>query len=204
MKTLMKKRLILVLLLLTQIACSEQTMLNKLNQSQPILAFGDSLTFGYGAPSNKSYPAVLESISGFRVINAGINGELSNEGLNRLTLLLDTHQPQLLLLCHGANDMLQKRNLETMKSNLEAMIILAKERNIDVLLVAIPNTNILLTPLKQYQEVADAMQVPLENELMSDILGQPSLHSDLIHPNEMGYQRMAEKIYQSLIDLGAI
>lgn len=204
MKTLMKKRLILVLLLLTQIACSEQTMLNKLNQSQPILAFGDSLTFGYGAPSNKSYPAVLESISGFRVINAGINGELSNEGLNRLTLLLDTHQPQLLLLCHGANDMLQKRNLETMKSNLEAMIILAKERNIDVLLVAVPNTNILLTPLKQYQEVADAMQVPLENELMSDILGQPSLHSDLIHPNEMGYQRMAEKIYQSLIDLGAI
>jgi acyl-CoA thioesterase-1 len=54
------------------------------------------------------------------VINAGINGELSSEGLIRLEALLDLHKPQLLLLCHGANDILQKRDLTKMADNLEA------------------------------------------------------------------------------------
>jgi len=179
-------------------------MLNKLNHSDAILAFGDSLTFGYGASKQQSYPAVLSGLSGLEVINAGINGELSAEGLHRLEKLLDWYQPKLLLLCHGANDMLQKRNLQTMAENLEAMIDLAQLRDIQVLLIAVPNTNLLLTPLKEYQQVADKMSVPLVNDLVSDILSKPSLHSDIIHPNALGYQKMAEHIHQDLIKLGAL
>lgn len=198
------KILLLLPLLLSLFACSDPTMLKKLNTTQPILAFGDSLTFGYGAPKNQSYPAVLSELSGLNVINAGISGELSADGLERLENLLDVHQPQLLLLCHGANDMLQKRSLAIMQSNIEAMIRLADIRNIEVLLIAVPNTNLLLTPLKQYQQAADNMNVAIENDLMSDILRQPSLHSDIIHPNAQGYQEMAEKIHQTLIQLGAL
>lgn len=179
-------------------------MLTKLDESSTILAFGDSLTFGYGAPTQKSYPSILSELTGLNVINAGINGEVSSEGLKRLESLLDKHKPQLLLLCHGANDMLQKRSLESMATNLELMITIAQKRNIEVLLIAVPNTNILLTPLKQYQEVANKMQVPLENDLISNVLSKPSLHSDIIHPNASGYQRIAENIYQRLIQLGAL
>jgi lysophospholipase L1-like esterase len=204
MEKFIKKLIILIPLLFTLIACSDKPMLNKLDTTSSILAFGDSLTFGYGAAKNESYPAVLSDLTGLSVINAGINGEVSSEGLKRLEALLDKHQPQLLLLCHGANDMLQKQDLTQMADNLIAMINLAQHRDIDVLLIAVPNTNILLTPLKQYQQVADEMNIPLENDLISDILSQPSLHSDLIHPNAMGYRQIAETIHQKLINLGAI
>lgn len=178
-------------------------MLKELDQHSPILAFGDSLTFGFGAPTQHSYPTVLNKLIGIPVINAGISGELSQDGLKRLEKLLDRLQPQLLLLCHGANDMLQKRDMQEMKTNLEAMILLAQERGIQILLISVPNTNLLLTPLKQYQEVADKMEIPLENELIADILRKPALHSDIIHPNALGYQKMAEGLYQKLIALNA-
>lgn len=200
----MKKLLLLLPLILSLFACSEKPMLSKLNQTDTILAFGDSLTFGYGASTQQSYPAVLSQLTGLRVVNEGINGELSEEGLKRLEGLLDLHEPRLLLLCHGANDMLQKRSLETMATNLETMIKLAQQRNIEVLLIAVPNATIFLKPLEQYQQVADKMKVPLENDLIADILGQPALHSDIIHPNALGYQKMAEKIHQDLISLGAL
>ncbi|MFT6985007.1 MAG: acyl-CoA thioesterase-1 [Psychromonas sp.] len=186
-------------------SCSEPTnMLQPLNPSQPILAFGDSLTFGYGADTNQSYPAQLSKLINRRVINAGVNGELSGEGLLRLEKLLDRYKPQLLLLCHGANDLLQKADLEKMADNLKKMIKMAQDRDIQVLLIAVPNTSLLLTPLKQYQQVATQMNIVVENDLLADLLAQPELHSDLIHPNHLGYQKIAETIAQLLKKQGAI
>jgi len=185
-------------------ACSDAPRLQKLKQTDTILAFGDSLTFGYGAPTGSSYPAVLSELTGLTIINEGSSGEVSAKGLKRLAGLLDRYQPQLLILCHGANDMLQKRDLGKMASNLEAMIALAQQRDIDILLLAVPTANLFLTPLQQYTEVADKMQVPLNHDLIADILSQPALHSDIIHPNALGYRKIAEQIHQDLIDLGAL
>ncbi len=186
-------------------SCSDYSnMLQPLNPDQPILAFGDSLTFGYGAPADKSYPAQLSRLINRPVINAGINGELSKNGLARLEQLLEQHQPQLLLLCHGANDMLKKSDLSLMADNLRAMISMAQERDIQVVLIAVPNTTLLLTPLKQYQQVADEMNIIVENNVLSDVLSKPGFHSDLIHPNALGYRQIAEVIAQLLTDKGAI
>jgi len=186
-------------------SCSEPAnMLRPLNPDQPILAFGDSLTFGYGADKNQSYPAQLSRIINRKVINAGVNGELSGEGLLRLEKLLDLYQPQLLLLCHGANDLLQKSDLDKMADNLREMIKLAQDRNIQVLLIAVPNPGLLLRPLKQYQQIGKEMNVVVENDLLSDVLAKPKLHSDIIHPNHLGYQKMAETIAQLLKTHGAI
>lgn len=199
------KYIVIIPLIIFLFSCSEpKTMLQPLNDFQPILAFGDSLTFGYGAAKNESYPAQLSKIIDKEIINEGINGELSRNGLNRLEKILDKHQPQLLLLCHGANDMLQKRNLDNMADNLRAMILLAQQRDIQVVLFAVPNTTLLLSPIKQYQEVADEMNVIVDNELFADILKQPKLHSDLVHPNALGYRQIAERIAQLLADHGAI
>lgn len=196
---------LIVPLLLILFSCSDATeMLQPLNPDQPILAFGDSLTFGYGADKNQSYPAQLSKLLNREVINGGISGELSSEGLLRLAHLLDSYKPQLLLLCHGANDMLHKSDLDKMADNLKKMIKLAQDRDIQVVLIAVPNTNLLLTPLKQYQQVAKQMNIVLENDLLSDVLAQPKLHSDLIHPNYLGYQKIAESIAQLLKERGAI
>jgi len=179
-------------------------MLQPLNQQQSILAFGDSLTFGYGANEQQSYPAQLSKLIDMQVINAGVNGELSQDGLLRLENILDTYKPQLLLLCHGANDILQQRDLNVMADNLRAMVTLAEDRDIQVVLIAVPQVNLLLTPIKQYQQVADEKQLVVDKTMLADLLKQPALHSDIIHPNYLGYQKIAQTIAQLLKAHGAI
>ncbi|WP_354625606.1 GDSL-type esterase/lipase family protein [Psychromonas sp. MME2] len=173
-------------------------MLQQLNPLQPILSFGDSLTFGYPASPHQSYPAQLSKLINRDVINAGVNGELSGTGRLRLERLLDRYEPQLLLLCHGANDMLQQRSLDEMVDNLRAMIALAQARDIQVVLLAIPNTLQLLAPIKQYQYVASEMAIHIDTTIFTTILKQPSLLSDAIHPNALGYQKLAQAIAQLL------
>lgn len=186
-------------------SCSEPApMLQPLNHQQPILAFGDSLTFGYGADEQQSYPAQLSKLIDIQVINAGVNGELSRDGRLRLENLLDTHKPQLLLLCHGANDILQQRDLNIMADNLRAMVTLADDRDIQVVLIAVPHVNLLLTQVKQYQQVADEKQLIIDKTMLADLLKQPVLHSDIIHPNYLGYQKMAQTIAQLLKEHGAL
>ncbi|MFT6925583.1 MAG: acyl-CoA thioesterase-1 [Psychromonas sp.] len=187
------------------LSCSEPTiMLTPLSQEQPILAFGDSLTFGYGASTTQSYPAQLSELINISIINAGINGELSRDGLARLDALLALHKPQLLLLCHGANDMIQKRDLTLMAENLKEMIGLARERKIQVVLIAVPRPGLILSPFAQYQQVADDMRVVIENDIITDTLQQPKYHSDLIHPNGLGYQQIAQAIANLLEKHGAL
>lgn len=179
-------------------------MLSALNSAQSILAFGDSLTFGYGAEKNMSYPAQLSRLINREVINEGINGELSYQGLLRLESLLDKHQPKLLLLCHGANDLLQNLQRDKMAENLRAMIELARYREIQVVLIAVPDSSLSLAPVKQYQDIAKQMDTVIEKQLLADVLSQPDLHVDPIHPNQFGYQVIAERIAQLLICHGAI
>lgn len=104
----------------------------------------------------------------------------------RLEKLLERHKPQLLLLCHGGNDILQKRELDKMADNLSAMITLAQDRDIQVVVIGVPQLDLFLSPIKQYQQVADEKQVVIESELLADLLKQPGLHSDLVHPNHLG------------------
>jgi lysophospholipase L1-like esterase len=174
-----------------------------LSQQDTILAFGDSLTFGYNAQSSQSYPAVLSKLSGLKIINAGILGETSEDGLKRLPALLETHSFKLMILCFGGNDIIQGVSMATLKSNLKTMIQIAKEKHIEVLLVSVPNLGLFgLSPLALYEEVADEENIPLLSGMLADILSQPSLKSDQIHPNALGYKQMGEKIYESLKENG--
>ncbi|MEH6453726.1 MAG: GDSL-type esterase/lipase family protein [Psychromonas sp.] len=201
----MKYLLISITLLTALFACSNSDIkLKELNQQQPILAFGDSLTFGKGATASQSYPAQLSDLLNIEVINKGVNGELSKDGLQRLALLLDKYDPQLLLLCHGGNDLIKKQDLNKLSDNLKDMIKLAKERDIQVVLIAVPKPSLILSPLKLYKEVADEMQVAIENEVISDVLQQQNLHSDMAHPNDLGYEKIAQAIYQLLQENGAL
>jgi acyl-CoA thioesterase I len=164
-----------------------------------ILAFGDSLTYGYGAAPSESYPARLEQMLGRRVINGGISGELSIEGLKRLPTLLRTYKPKILILCHGGNDILKKQDLQTLRRNLEEMIRLAQTHNIDVILVSVPQFGILqLTPPPLYAELAEAYHLEIEEDILADILHDNRYKSDYIHPNALGYQKMAEAIEKLL------
>jgi lysophospholipase L1-like esterase len=184
---------------------NKSTKMNTLLPHDTILAFGDSITYGHGASHNESYPALLSSLSGHKVINAGINGETSDEGLQRLPQRLEDKSIKLMILCFGGNDILRRQSMDALKNNLKTMIRMAKIKEIDVLLVAVPNISLFgLAPLELYEEVAKEEKVPLLGGVLANILSQPSLKNDQIHPNALGYKQMAEKIYESLVENGWI
>jgi len=202
----MKKVLLLVLTLFIS-ACDNKPdpVFNKLSQEAIILAFGDSLTYGAGASKGANYPSVLSVLSAHTVINAGISGEISSNGLSRLPALLDKHQPELLVLIHGGNDMLRKIPQQQTSDNLKQMINEAQQRNIKVVMLGVPKFNLfLLSSSEIYQQVAEEYKVPVDLESLSHILSDNALKSDTIHPNDQGYRLMAENIYELLVEAGAL
>lgn len=184
--------------------CSKIERLPKLGPDAVILAFGDSLTAGTGAGVNESYPAVLARISGHKVVNAGIPGEISADGLSRLPEVLDREKPALLILCHCANDLLRHMDQGQAADNLRAMVRMARERGISVVLIAVPLPEITLTPPLFYSGVAKEFGIPCECKILSRILGQRSLKSDYIHPNATGYRKMAEAVADLLKKSGGL
>ncbi len=196
---------LILLLLVALTACSGgDAGLPRLGTDATILSFGDSLTRGTGADDGESYPDLLAQLTGRTVINAGIPGELSEQGLKRLPALLDEHQPDLLILCHGGNDLLRKKDLGQMDANLRAMIKLAQDRAIPVVLIGVPQPSIFLSTAKVYSEIAEGTGTLLIEDIIADVLGDNSLRSDPAHPNKQGYQRIAEAVYTVLQDAGAV
>ena len=135
-------------------ACSKTPQLPLLAADATILAFGDSLTAGTGAGDAESYPAVLARLTGRNVVNAGVPGEVSAGGVQRLPELLERERPALLILCHGGNDLLARQNPQLVADNLRTMLRTAVERGVPVLLVAVPSPDLMLKPPGLYEELA--------------------------------------------------
>ena len=184
--------------------CSQQAKLALLPADAVVLAFGDSLTFGTGANENESYPAQLARLTGRRVLREGIPGEVSAAGLERLPALLDEHRPRLLLLCHGGNDFLRRLPKDKAAENLRAMIRLAKDRGIDVLLIGTPEMGFTLTPPDFYASIAKEFKLPYEGDVLTKILRDSTLKADQVHPNAQVYRLMAERVADLLKKSGAI
>lgn len=194
---------IVVLLILFGIRLVQEPKMTPLKSTDTVLAIGDSLTYGFMVAPKHSYPYWLSKMSGHPVINAGINGETSSEGLARLPKLLKDPSVKLMILCLGANDILQGKSIAALKKNLKEMIHMAKEKEIRVLLVSVPNFTLIgLSDMDIYEEIAKEEHVILAPNILADILKQPSLKIDQVHPNASGYEQMSKMIYARLKDVG--
>lgn len=184
--------------------CSSVPQLPRLPADGVVLAFGDSITFGTGAKGGESYPAVLAQLIGRRVVNAGVPGEVTAEGLARLPGVLDRERPALVVLCHGGNDLLRRLDRGETAANLRALVRMVRERGIAVVLVGVPALDLSLSPPKFYREVADEFAIPYDGKTLPRILGKGSLKSDYIHPNAAGYRELAEALAKLLARSGAL
>lgn len=179
--------------------------MTRLSETDVILAFGDSLTYGTGVSDENSYPSVLENRIGRRVINEGIPGELSADGLLRLPELLVEYKPALVVICHGGNDFLRKQSIDNLEKNLKQMIQLAKDAGSEVMLVAVPKPKLLnLADAEVYIKVAKEMNVAFVEHALSEILSKNEWKSDAVHPNAQGYQYLAEAVESKLTAAKAI
>jgi len=191
--------LVLVLLL---VACGK-TELTKLDENSVVLAFGDSLTAGLGVNKSDAYPAELAQMLGVTVINAGVSGETTVQGLKRLPIELETHTPDLVILFEGGNDILRNMDLTLTKQNLNAMIDLIEQAGAEVVLVAVPRKALFSSAAKLYPELAKEHDIPLQKDIVATLLKQPAMKSDSVHFNEAGYRAIAEAVKKLLEKHGA-
>ncbi len=174
--------------------CDQAPTIAPLGDDAVILAFGDSLTFGTGANKQQAYPAQLQALISRTVINAGNPGEVSNTGLHRLPALLKQHQPDLVIICHGGNDILRRQNLQQTSSNIQQMIDMSQAHGAEVILVGVPEFGIFLSSAGFYTELAEVNRLPIENTVLSEVLKVAAYKSDQIHPNADGYGVLAARL----------
>ncbi len=197
--------LLILVLALALAACSGSTpKLPKLAPTDVILAFGDSLTYGTGAGESESYPVVLSQLIGRPVVAAGFPGEVTAGGLERLPDVLDEVKPRILLLCMGGNDMLRGTGYAGAEANLRAMIKVAQERGISVVLIAVPQPALFSGNAPFYEAIARDNRLPLEGSVLKSLMYDNDYKSDPIHPNAKGYRKMAKAIAELLRDAGAV
>jgi acyl-CoA thioesterase-1 len=169
-----------------------------------ILAFGDSLTSGFGLPQDRAFPARLEAklrADGLavHVVNAGVAGDTTAGGLARLDWAL-AEKPDIVILELGANDMLRGIDAATVRANLDAMIAKIQASGAKLLL-----TGMLASPNfgeeyqrdfnRIYPELAQAHGVPLYPFLLDGVALDPQFNQpDGLHPNERGVAIMVDSI----------
>lgn len=185
-------------------ACSQPPTLPELAPDASVLAFGDSLTAGTGADDGESYPAQLQALTDRRVINAGVPGETTAQGRERLAAALERHRPDLVLLCLGGNDFLRKLPAEATRANLAAMIERLQARRIPVALLAVPKLTVLGGPHPMYEALGERYDVPVLTDSLNAILREPGLKADRVHPNAAGYERLAAELAAFLRTRGAL
>jgi len=170
-----------------------------LDKSSVVLAFGDSLTYGFGAPKEYSYPSILERKTSLEIVNAGINGEVSSQGLARLKTILSKREFDLVILCHGGNDLIKKLPQNNLKSNLLEMIRLIQNNGAKVLFVGVANFEMFDFETNEvYDQIAQETGVVYDGITLQKVESDRSLKSDYVHPNAKGYEVMANAFYEKL------
>lgn len=199
-----RRSLVALLAVLFIAGCERAPTLPKLDPEDVIVAFGDSLTFGTGASRETAYPAVLASLTGHTVVNAGVPGDTTASALQRLPAVLEQHRPRLVLLCLGGNDMLRKQAEADTETNLRRLVETIRASGAAVMLIAVPAPTLFGGPPAFYARVADDLKLPLEDEVFDDVLKDNRLKADPIHANADGYRIVAEQMADFLDDAGAL
>ncbi len=184
-------------------ACGD-AKLTAIPHNATILAYGDSLTYGKGVEEEQSYPSVLADLSSREVINAGISGETTKQGLARLASVLEENEPHLMILLEGGNDILRNQNLSQTKQNLASMIEMAQSQGVQVLLIGVPEKKLFSNSAKIFPELAEQYELVFEGKLIASLLRSPEYKSDSVHFNKLGYEKLAQSIYQLLQDQEAL
>jgi len=177
-----------------------------------IVCFGDSLTAGYGTDPGQSYPDALQRLldaRGFhyRVVNEGISGNTTKDGLDRVNGVIAEH-PKIVVLEFGGNDGLRGLPLEQTRTNLDAMVAQLKTSGTQVALAGITlppdyGHDYIAQFNAMYTSLAHKYRVPLLPFLLKGVFGVPGdMQDDATHATAKGNQQVAinvERLIQPML-----
>lgn len=163
----------------------------------PIVAFGDSLVYGVGATPGNNFVSVLSRKIGVPIINMGTPGDTTTDGLRRLPQVR-AEDPAIVLLLLGGNDYLQRQQRAETFKNLETIITTLQGDGALVVLLGVRGGILKDNFEERYETLAEetgALYVP---DVLHGLITNKEFMSDAIHPNDVGYARIAEKVYRAL------
>ena len=168
---------------------------NEHPQGTAVVAFGDSLTAGYQVAEADSYPAQLTGLLGREVVNRGVSGDTTADGLARLDRDVLSESPGIVLLSLGANDMLRKQPIDDTFANLRRIVDRIQARGALVVLIGVEGYPLVHGDYgSRYRELARETGCVYVPDMLDDVFGDPALMYDQIHPNAKGYAKIAARI----------
>jgi lysophospholipase L1-like esterase len=174
--------------------CAEREIANTDSRGKNIICFGDSITFGYGAGSGEDYPAQMGKLIDMPVINAGLSGDTSTEGLARLDSDVLQKDPYLVLIEFGGNDFIKNVPEEKTIKNTEEMVDKIQAKGAMVALVDISAGMFMRRYRGLFAKIAVKKKAIFIPSALNKIITNPSMKSDFLHPNASGYKEIAYRI----------
>jgi len=190
------KRTTLSLLLVSFLAACGGPPPNLDSPGHTIVCLGDSITAGVGAAPEESYPARLAERLGRPVVNAGVSGDTAADGLARVPEVL-AQDPWLVIVELGGNDLLRQVPIEETEKSLRTVVERLLAARVLPVLVEVRG------PFgHRYRDLFARLhhdyRAPLVDGVLGDILTDPSLKSDEVHPNAAGYRKLAEGVAEKI------
>jgi len=181
------------------------------DQRPVIVCFGDSLTAGYGTDPGQSYPDYLQKLldadsHAYRVVNAGISGNTTKDGRERVEHIVSLH-PEIVVLEFGGNDGLRGLPIEATQANMDAMVVELKKAGIKVALAGITlppdyGPDYIAKFNAMYPALARTYKLPLLPFLLKDVYGVPGdIQEDHTHATAQGNQRVAANVEALILPL---
>jgi acyl-CoA thioesterase I len=161
------------------------------------VAFGDSLTAGFGATEGNGYPAVLGRTLRVSIQNLGRSGETTSDALNRLEEVARM-EPRVVLLCFGGNDSLSQHSRTQTFANLSRMIDRFHQAGSFVVLIGIRSASLRDYNEEHFARLARDKRVLYVPDMLRGLVFKPVYMSDAIHPNDAGYQKIAARLEKQL------
>lgn len=199
----MRKTTILIIILLALgvgifiFSNKSQKITNYPSDGKTIVVLGDSLVQGVGATKDNDFPAVLSKLINEPIINMGVSGNTTGDGLARVKEVI-AEDPKIVLLLLGGNDYLRKISIEKTFKNIDQIILTLQREGAVVVLLGVQGGILGDKYEKYFEELSEKRGTLYVPNVLDGIIGRPNLMSDAIHPNDLGYQKIAEKIYPIL------
>jgi acyl-CoA thioesterase I len=169
------------------------TVKNTNSEGTTIVAFGDSLISGVGSSKGNDFVSVLSRKINHPIINLGKSGNTTAQGLARIDEVI-THDPKIVLVLLGGNDFLRKVPIEETFSNLSQIVTRIQESGAAVILLGVRGGLFTDTYEKHFREFAETHQTAYVSNVLGGLLGKEEFMADTIHPNDKGYEIIAERV----------
>lgn len=190
------RRTAVVLALVALAGCTRDNrwkITNAYPQGVAVVAFGDSLTSGYQMGAGESYPEQLAARIGRPILNRGVSGDSTAEGVARLERDVLAENPRIVIVGLGANDMLRRQPIDPAFANLRAIVDRIHAKGALVVLLGVDG-RIYGDWGPRYRVLARETGCVYVPDLLDGVFGEPALMYDQIHPNAKGYAKIAARL----------